>query len=112
MNKVIEAVHTYTHPGVSKTVEAFQRKLYTPLTQGALRDRAQKVVQGCTCATPKPRQGAHPDNQIFFPVPTYPFASIAIDFVELPATQFRGDKYDYLMVIVHGLTDYVLALPC
>ena len=37
---------------------------------------------------------------------------IAIDFVELPATQFRGEKYDYLMVIVDRLTGYVLALPC
>ena len=102
VNKVIEAVNTYTHPGVSKTVGAFQRKFYTPLTQAALRDRAQKVVQGCTCATTKPRGGAHLDNQKFFPVPTYPFASIAIDFVE----------YDYLMEIVDGLTGYVLALPC
>ena len=112
MDKVIEAVHTYTHPGVSKTVEAFQRKFYSPITRAALRERAQKVVKGCTYATTKPQHGAHPDNQNFFPVPTYPFASIAIDFVELPATQFCGDNYDYLMVIVDRLTDYVLALPC
>ena len=77
VNKVIEAVHTYTHSGVSKTVEAFQPKFYTPLTQAALRDRAQKVVQGCTRATTKPRRGARPNNQRIFPVPTYPFASIA-----------------------------------
>ena len=63
LNKVIEAVHTYTHRGVSKTVEAFLRKFYTPLTQAALGDRAQKVVQGCTCATTKTRHGAHPYNR-------------------------------------------------
>ena len=99
-----------THPGLSKTAEAFERKFYPPLTQATLRQMAQNIVQGCTGATTKLPRGAHPDNQEFFPVPTYLFASIAIGFSELPATQFCAVKYDYLMVMVDRPTGYVLAL--
>ena len=99
LDKVIESVHTYTHKGVSKTVEAFQRKYYTPLTQVTLRERAQKVVQGCGCATTKPGRAHIRTNKGFSPqlhtcLPVSPL--ISCNYHVIPATQFPGEKYDYL----------------
>ena len=47
-------------------------------------------------------------------MPSYPFASVAMDFVCLPEVKLLeiGGKVDYAMVIVCRLTGYILAIPC
>ena len=47
-------------------------------------------------------------------MPSYPFASAAMDFVSLLEVKHpeTGMKVDYAMVIVCRLTGYILAIPC
>ena len=75
----------------------------------------KEVLDACVvCAESKARRGPHPDSCEPFPVPSYPFASVAMDFVSLPEVKHpeTGVKVDYAMVIVCRLTGYVLAIPC
>ena len=48
-------------------------------------------------------------------MPSYPFASVAMDFVSLLEVKQQsetGVKVDYAMVIVCSLTGYILTIPC
>ena len=65
------------------------------------------------CAQSKARRRPHPDSCEPFPVPSYPFASVAMDFVSLPEVKHpaKGVKVDYAMVIVCLVTGYILAIP-
>ena len=66
------------------------------------------------CAQSKAREGPHFDSCEPFPVPSYPFASVAIDFVSLPEVKHpeTGVQVDDAMVISCGLTGCILAIPC
>ena len=68
------------------------------------------------CAQAKARRGPHPDSCKPFPVPSFPFSSVAIDYVDLPEVRNQSTKTEilanYAMVIVCRLTRYVLAIPC
>ena len=116
LSKVIEAVHYFAHPGTPKTLEPFKRQFHVrDLSEDNLRDRVKEVVDACMpCAQYKARRGPHPDSCEPFPVPSYPFASVAMDFVSLPEVKHpeTGVKVDYAMVIVCRLTGYILAIPC
>ena len=113
---VIEAVHYFGHPGTPKTMELFKGQFHVRnLSEGNLRDRVKEVVDACgVCAPSKARRGPHPESCGPFPVPSYPFASVAMDFVSLPEVKHpeTGVKVDYAMVIVCRLTGYILAIPC
>ena len=47
-----------------------------------------------------------------FPIPDYPFASLAMDFVKLPHTKVGATEFDFVFVIVDRLTGYTMGIPC
>ena len=116
LSKVIEAVQYFAHPGTPKTRQLFKRQFHVlKLSEDNLRDRLKEVVDACVvCAQSKARRGPHPESCEPFPVTSYPFASVAMDFVSLPEVKHpeTGVKVDYAMVIVCRLTGYILAIPC
>ena len=82
-----------------------------------LRETVTKALSDCVvCAQPKARRGPHPDSCKPFPVPSFPFSSVAIDFVHLPEVCNQSTKTEiyanYAMVIVCRLAGYVMAIAC
>ena len=116
LSRVIEAVHYFAHPGTPKTLQLFKRHFHVRnLSDDDLRDRVKKVADACVvCARSKARSGRHPDSCKPFPVPSYPFASVAMDFVSLREVKHpeTGVKVDSALVIVCRLTGYIPAIPC
>ena len=116
LRKVIQAVHYVAHPGTPKTLELFKQHFHVRnLSDNDLRDRVKEVVDACVlCAQCRVRRGPPPDSCEPFPVLSYPFASVAMDFVSLPEVKHpeTGVKVDYAMVIMCCLTGYILAIPC
>ena len=116
LNRVIEAVHFFAHPGTPKPLELFKRQSNVRnLCNDDLQDRVKEVVDACVvCAQSKAQRGPHPDSCVPFPVPSYPFASVAMEFVSLPEVKHpeTGVKVDYAMVMVCCLTGYIPTIPC
>ena len=108
LSKVREALHYLAHPGTPKILELFKRQFHARnLSDDDVRDRVKEVVDACVvCAQSKARRGQHPDSCEPFPVPSYPFVSVAMDVVSLPEVKHpeTGVKVDYVMVIVCRLT--------
>ena len=114
---VIRAVHACAHPGQAKTVELFLRRFDTDMPYARLWETVNKALSDCVvCAQAKTRHGRHPDSCKPFPVPSVPFSSVAITFVDLPEVPNQSTKTEifanYAMVIVCRLTGYVIAIPC
>ena len=111
-DKVLTAMHQYVHPGRDKLIELVRRKFYFTFRPSVLKKKVTELVKRCpvcqTCKTGPARF----DECRFFPVPQYPFASLAIDFVSLPEITSAGQVYDQCMVIVDRLTGYLTAVPC
>ena len=76
----------------------------------------QALSDCVVCAQAKARRGLHPDSCKPFAVPSFPFSSVAIDFVDLAEVCNQSTKTEvfasYAMVIVCRLTGYVMAIPC
>ena len=115
-NQVIAVLHHFAYPGIPKMLEPLERQFHMRgLADDDLQGRIKEVVDACeVCAQSKARRGPHPDSCEPFPVPSYPFASLAMDFVSLPEVKHpeTGVKVDYAMVVVCRLTGYILAIPC
>ena len=113
-SKVIQGVHSYSHPGTDKTLELLRRRYkfhgYTPRQ---LRELVENVVHRCyTCQTCEPRCRGHPETRLYYPIPKYPFASVAMDMVHLPTWELhKGYTVDFCFVIVDRATGYVIAIP-
>ena len=76
-----------------------------------------KALLDCVvCAQAEAGNGPHPDSCKPFPVPSFPFSSVAIDFVDLPEVCNHSTKTEILanydMVIIFQLTGYVMAKLC
>ena len=112
-SKVIQGVHCYSQPGVDKTLELLHRRYkfhgYTPTK---LQELVENVIQRCdTCQTCKPRCGQHPETRHYYPIPKYPFASVAMNIVHLPTCEVhKGYTADCCFVIVDRATRYVIAI--
>ena len=107
-------MHSCSHPGEDKTLELLHRRYkfhgYTPTR---LRELVENVIQRCdTCQTCKPRCGRHPETRHYYPIPKYPFASVALNIVHLPTSEVRkGYTVDCSFVISDRATGYVIAIP-
>ena len=113
VRRVLEALHSYAHPGTRKLEEVFRRKFCCHLTHRQLKHQVQTVVGHCgVCATVKPRKGVQPDTCEYAPVPEYPFSALSMDFVDLPPRTVDSVLYDYAFVCVCRLTGYVISVPC
>ena len=117
VSQVIQAVHACAHSGQAKTLELFLRRFHAGMPCVWLRDPVNKALSDCVvCTQAKARRGPHPDSCKPFPVPTFPFSLVAIDFVDLPEVRNKSTKTkilaNYAMVIVCQLTGYVMAIPC
>ena len=101
--EVIQAVHSCSHPGVNKTLEPLPRRYkFHRYTSTRLRELVEHVIQRCdSCQTCKPRCGRHPETRHYYPIPKYPFASVAMDIVHLLTCEVRrGYNVDCCFVIV------------
>ena len=117
VSQVIRAVHYCAHPSQAKTPELFLRPFHADMPYTRLRETVNKAFSDCVvCAQAKARRGPHPDSCKPFPVPIFPFSSVAIDFMDLPEVRNQSTKTEiyanYGMVIVCRLTGYVMAIPC
>ena len=117
---VVEAIHSFGHPGVGKTVKLLGRK-FSCVPYNLPRDRRNlspdiaEILSRChECQTTKARRGKQPDTCKFAPVWQYPFTSLASDFCKLPEflQKSTAKKVGYLMVIVCRQSGYVLAIAC
>ena len=97
---VIKACHTYSHGGIDKVCELVRRKYTLPgLTN--LRYKVKEVIADCAvCAQAKPRTGKGPGGLHHWPIPEYPFSSLAMDFTEVDPCKVGEEVYDYIFVIV------------
>ena len=115
-SKEIGAVHYFAHPCTPKALQLFKRQFHPcNLSDDDLLDRVKEVADSCVvCAQSKARWGPHLNSCQPFPVPSYLFASVAMDFVSLPEVKNPGTgvKVDYAIVVVCCSTGYILAIPC
>ena len=70
-SKVIQGRHSYSHPGMDKTLEVLHRRYkfhgYTPTK---LRELMENVARRChTCHTCNTRCGTHPETSTTIPFP-------------------------------------------
>ena len=98
------------HFGIEKTRELLARKYYWP----TLRHDVEAYVKGCdVCLASKAvRHKPYGDLQSL-PVPTHRWKDLSMDFVTgLPiSTDWKGDSYDSILVIVDRLTKMVHYKP-
>ena len=94
------------HFGINKTRELIGRKYYWP----SLRKDVEAYVKGCdVCLASKAvRHKPYGDLQAL-PVPTHRWKDLSMDFVTgLPvSTDWKGESYDSILVIVDRLTKMV-----
>ena len=117
VSQVTRVLHACAHPGQTKTLELFLRRFHADMRTARLRETVNKALSDCVvCAQAKERRGPHPESCKPFPVPSFPFSSVAIDFVELAEVHNQSTKTEmsanYAMVIVCRLTGIVMAIPC
>ena len=80
--QVIRAVHACAHPGQAKTLELFLRRFGAHMPYVRLQETVNKALSDCVvCAQVNARRSPHPDSCTPFPVPSFSFSSVAIDFV-------------------------------
>ena len=106
--QVIRVVHACAHPGQAKTLELFLPRFHADMPYALLRETVNKALSDCVvCAPAKARRGPHPDSREPFPVSSFPFRSVAIDFVDLPEIRNQSTKTEtlanYAMVIISRL---------
>ena len=113
LQQVILACHPYVPGGFDKTLLMVDRKFYFHgLSRADLEAQVKTVCDTCAvCQQTKPRTGKQPGSVDHFPIPSDVFRTLSIDFVDLPETASGGVKYDYCMVVVCRLSDYVLPSP-
>ena len=94
------------HFGIEKTQKLFSRKYYWP----TLRRDVEDYVRGCNvCLASKVvRHKPYGDLQSL-PVPTQRWKDLSMDFVTVLSisTDWKGDSYDSILVIVDRLTKMV-----
>ena len=108
VSQVIRAVHACARPGQAKTLELFLGCFHADIPYAPLRQAVDKALSECVvCAQAKARRRPHPDSCKHFPVPSFAFSLVAIDFVDLPEIRNQSTKTKilakYAMVIVYGL---------
>ena len=94
------------HFGIKKIRELIARKYYWP----TLRRDVKDYVRGCDiCLASKAVRYKPYDNLQFLPICTHYWKNLSIDFVtSLPIlTDWKGDTYDSILVIVDRLTKMV-----
>ena len=74
----------------------------------------QQLYRDLLDRTMKARKGVQPQSCHSYPIPEYPFASVAMDFCDMGShsVESGGVTYDNLFVVVCRLTGYVMAVPC
>jgi hypothetical protein len=107
--KLYYNAQTAGHTGVAKMLQALKKNYLWP----KLREFVSDYIKGCAkCQESKTR--THPNIPPLQPItprsPTWPFATIAMDFVvKLPPSQ----GYDSILTITdHNCTKVVILLPC
>ena len=98
------------HFGIEKTRELIARKYYLP----TLRRDVEDYVRGCdVCPASKAVQHKPYGDLQSLPIPTHRWKDLLMDFVMgLPiSTDWKGDSYDSILVIVDWLTKMVYYKP-
>ena len=94
------------HFGIDKTRELVGRKYYWP----SLRRDVESYVRGCdVCLASKAVRHKPYGNLQSLPIPTHRWKDLSMDFVTgLPlSSDWKGDSYDSILVIVDRLTKMV-----
>ena len=98
------------HFGIEKTCKLLAKKYYWP----TLRHNVKAYVKGCdVCLTSKAVQYKPYGDLQSLPVPTHQWKNLSMDFVtDLSIwTNWKGDKYNSILVIVDRLTKMVHYKP-
>ena len=94
------------HFRINKTKELIDRKYYWP----SLRRDVESYVRGCdVCLASKAVRHKPYDDLQSLPIPTHWWKDLSMDFVTgLPlSSDWKGDSYDSILVIVNRLTKMV-----
>ena len=98
------------HFGIKKTRKLLARKYFWPF----LRHNFEAYVKGCdVCLASKAMRHKPYDDHQSLPIPTHWWKDLLMDFVTgLPiSTDWKGDSYDSILVIVDWLTKMVYYEP-
>ena len=102
-SKDMQGVHSHSHPGVDKTPQLLHKRYKSRgCTPTKVWELVEHLIQRCdTCQTCKPGCGRHPETGQYYPIPKYPFASVAMDIVHLQTCEGRkGYTVNCCFVIV------------
>ena len=112
LKAVILELHDHQHAGVEKTLLMFKRRFEVG-DHALLKKLTHEVVAHCPlCQTVKPDRTGQNKTLDYYPIPGEIFASLAVDFVDLPLVKMEAEDFDCAMVIVCRLSGYVMAIPC
>ena len=112
LKQLIFELHEHHHDGVEKTMLMFKRN-FEAHEPGEPMKFTREIVGHCPlCQTVKPDRSGQNKTLDFYPVPGEVFASLAIDFVDLPLVKMEAEDFDCAMVIVCRLSGYIMAIPC
>ena len=93
MSQVIRAVHAGAHLDQAKTLELFLRHSKADMPYARLSETLNKALSDCVvCAQAKSRRRPHLGSCKPFPVPSFPFSSVTMDFVDLPEVGNQSTK--------------------
>ena len=111
---VIHQYHLYGHPGINKLKAVLERRYAFSLTPRELYVLCERECRTCqVCQAVKPRSGRQPGTLDFCPIPEQIFASLCMDFLDVPeVTDSHGNCWNYIFVIVCRTSGYIDAIPC
>ena len=106
---VIAAMHAYSHPGQRKLDVLCRRRFLLPFSPKKL--IAEVIAQCPVCQSCKAPNRSGADAPEHFPIPSTPFSSLAMDFVELDSVKVDGQILDSALIVVCRLSGHILAIP-
>ena len=106
---VIAAMHAYSHPGQRKLDVLCRRRFLFPFSPKKL--IAEVIAQCPVCQSCKAPNRSSADTLEHFPIPSTPFSSLAMDFVELDSVKVDGQNFDSALIVVCRLSGYIIAIP-
>ena len=72
---------------------------------------AEVIAQCPVCQSCKAPNRSGADTLEHFPIPSTPFSSLAMDFVELDSVKVDGQNFDSALIVVCRLSGYIIAIP-
>ena len=115
-SRVIQTIKEYheqlNHIGAAKMLSELNRRFLFPPTI-RLMDELIRIRNICiTCQACDPPNWNLNMPLDFTPVPQHIMSSVCLDVLSLPEVEWKGQKYDQILVCVDRLSGWIIARPC